>query len=119
MNVAAFLSQSMTLGIRNDTCDEINWESVEEGEVYPLSNACGMRGWNYQSNFHSCEYDCPVRKNMAVKAVDKAKGSRTPPHLECYPRTEGRRYTGYFDPTRGVMEDRIVASFSGRTDVEG
>ena len=123
VNIAAFLSQAMTLSIRNDTCDEINWESVSDDSIapiYPLSNACGMRGWEYTSHFHSCqEYDCPIQKNMKVKAVDKAKGNRVPPKLECYRRTEGRRYTGYFDPMKGVLEDRIVESFAGRTDVEG
>ena len=118
INIAAFLSQAMTLGIHNDTCDELNWEMVDEG-VYPLSNACGMRGWDYQRNFHSCEFDCPVKKNMMVKAVDKSKLSRTPPPLECYPRTENRKFTGYFDPKKGVLDDVIVDSFLGRTDVEG
>ena len=118
INVAAFLSQAMTLGIQNDTCDELNWEMVDEG-VYPLSNACGMRGWDYRSNFHSCEFDCAVKKNMVIQAVDKGKFKRTPPPLECYPRTEERKYTGYFDPTVGVLDKMIVDSFLGRTDVEG
>jgi hypothetical protein len=120
INIAAFLSQAMTLAIQNDTCDELNWETVEEG-VYPLSNACGMRGWDYTSHYHSCgeEYDCPVKKSMMVKAVDKGKFGRMPPPLECYPRSAGRSYTGYFDPLVGVKEDTIVDSFLGRTDVEG
>lgn len=117
INVAAFLSQAMTLGIRNDTCDELNWEKVE-GNVYPLSNACGMRGWDYQSNFHSCEFDCNVDKQMFVQAVDKSKFGRSPPNLECYPRTEQRKYTGYFDPMIGVKEDKIVESVLGKTDIE-
>jgi hypothetical protein len=117
VNIAAFLSQAMTLGIRNDTCDEFNWEMVEEN-VYPLSNACGMRGWDYSSNFHSCEYSCEVMRGMRMKGVDKDKG-RMPPPMECYPRTEERKYTGYFDPEKGVLQDRIVDSFLGRTDVEG
>lgn len=121
INIAAFLSQAMTLGIRNDTCDELNWEMAENENVYPLSNACGMRGWDYSGAFHSCEeYDCTVKTNMMIKAVDKSKfEGRMPPPLECYPRTSGRSYTGYFDPLVGVKEDRIVSSFSGKTDVEG
>ncbi|KAL7522748.1 hypothetical protein ACHAWX_007432 [Stephanocyclus meneghinianus] len=135
INVAAFLSQAMTLGIQNDTCDELNWEMVlpENGNVfegvYPLSNACGMRGWEYQEGaFFSCpgkdevsgvRFDCEAKKTMIVKAVDKARFGRTPPELECYPRTEEKTYTGYFDPLIGVKEDKIVESVSGRTDVEG
>eukprot|EP00804_Cyclotella_cryptica_P010088 CCRYP_018038-RD/>CCRYP_018038-RD protein AED:0.19 eAED:0.19 QI:308/1/1/1/0.81/0.70/17/2275/1193 len=135
INVAAFLSQAMTLGIQNDTCDELNWEMVlpEDGNVfegvYPLSNACGMRGWEYQAGkFFSCSgkdevsgvrFDCEAKRSMRVKAVDKARFGGTPPELECYPRTEERTYTGYFDPAIGVRDDKVVESVSGRTDVEG
>jgi hypothetical protein len=135
INVAAFLSQAMTLAIQNDTCDELNWEMVlpDDGNVfqgvYPLSNACGMRGWEYQAGkFFSCSgkddvsgvrFDCEAKKGMRVKAVDKARFEGTPPELECHPRTGERTYTGYFDPAIGVKEDKVVESVSGRTDVEG
>jgi hypothetical protein len=128
INIAAFLSQSMTISIQNDTCDELNWERIipqvgdTSGGVYPVSNACGMRGWEYQTGtFFSCpeeEFNCEVNKDMRIKAVDKSVFARTPPSLECYPRTNGRSYTGYFDPLKGMKVDVVVESTSGRTDVE-
>ena len=131
-NVAAFLSQAMTTAILDDTCDEINWEMVvepgeEDGGVYPLSNACGQRGWSYSaSSFYVCNdaeeerFQCDVDLSMEVTAVTKSTLELSPPPLKCFPRSENQPYTGYFDPIQAIVRvDKVVASVSGRTDVEG
>lgn len=138
-NVATFLSQSMTMGILNDTCDELNWEEIREDDsgeetgVYPLSNACGMRGRSYNSGqmytcpassgggngANSVNFDCSVDTNMKITAVHKSPLRRSPPAFQCYPQTGENPFTGYFDFAKGVMDDRVIASVLGRTDVEG
>ncbi len=142
-NVAAFLAQSMTTSIRDDVCDELNWEIIEapsgvnfenaDGSrgVYPVSNACGMLGYDYQeSPAFTCgdspedaRFACPVVSNMKIKSVSKLPFKKTPPPLECYPRSSDMPYTGFFNPggrSNGITNGMgIVPSRSGRTDVEG
>ena len=54
VNIAAFLGQSMKETIQYDACDENNWDFYDEEEViYPLSNACGQLGQDYQVRMRS------------------------------------------------------------------
>jgi hypothetical protein len=48
--IAALLAQSMKETIKYDACDENSWDLVNG--KYPLNNACGQLGQNYQ------DYDC-------------------------------------------------------------
>ena len=139
-NVAAFLSQSMTLAIIDDACEELNTERIfdswienwNEG-VFPISNACGQRrvdNNSYQSENGFCQeiYACDVDPDMEVRAepnhyLTTQQKTAFPPPMQCYPRTVGEPYTGYFDPRGGgsieVSKTRAIPNSRGRTDVEG
>eukprot|EP00804_Cyclotella_cryptica_P023830 CCRYP_019479-RC/>CCRYP_019479-RC protein AED:0.04 eAED:0.04 QI:278/1/1/1/1/0.85/7/1325/805 len=102
VNVAAFLSQSMAESIKYDTCDEANWDFINN--YYPLSNACGQGGQSYQ-DLH-CKDDerhmeCPVRKDMMLTATTHAKwlggADGAPGPLYCAPKTSDQPYTGVWD----------------------
>lgn len=43
-NIAAFLANAMDEGIRIDSCDEWNMDSVQNDGKLPLSNLCGQFG---------------------------------------------------------------------------
>jgi len=143
-NVAAFLSQSMTMVILNDTCDELNWEMIfpnpydqEPKGYYPLSNACGQRGFSYTSSpVHTCPageelYQCGNDNddidfdptNMRITAASKsAFEGNTPPPLQCFPRSADRTVTGHYDPILQEVVNKVglvIPSKAGRTDVEG
>mmetsp|Transcript_32531 Transcript_32531/g.56670 ORF Transcript_32531/g.56670 Transcript_32531/m.56670 type:complete len:1231 (+) Transcript_32531:177-3869(+) len=141
-NVAAFLGQSMTMVILNDTCDELNWEMIfpnpnskDPDGFYPLSNACGQSGVSYtKSSPNSCPaseemYQCDVDPYMKITAASKTTfEGDAPPPLECSPRTADQTVTGHYDPApnnpdiggRIVNEEgNVIPSQLGRTDVEG
>ena len=139
-NIATFLSQSMTTVILNDTCDELNWEMVQppngvdvsgKSGVYPISNACGQLGYQYDdSPFHTCSGDaqdakfaCPIDPTMEITATSKSSLRRTPPELQCFPRTDDMPYTGFYNPNGNsnvvINGLGVVPNRAGRTDVEG
>jgi hypothetical protein len=102
VNIAAFLSQSMAESIMFDTCDEANWDFINN--YYPLSNACGQGGESYQ-DMHCSEEDrhmeCPVTKSMKMTAVTHAKwlggADGAPGPLYCAPKTVDQPYSGVWD----------------------
>mmetsp|Transcript_26203 Transcript_26203/g.56491 ORF Transcript_26203/g.56491 Transcript_26203/m.56491 type:complete len:1199 (+) Transcript_26203:258-3854(+) len=143
-NVAAFLGQSMTMVILNDTCDELNWEMVfprtgSDGfnGFYPLSNACGQHGVSYTSSppHNECigtieeKYACDVDPYMTMTSQSRSPfEGDAPPPLQCFPRTPEQTTTGHYDPMLlneikgGMMvneEGNVWPSYLGRTDVEG
>jgi len=74
VNVAAYLSQAMTDSIIHDACDELNIDHLPDSPIdnigledgddknrFPISNACGQFGRNYEDEL--CDvgqevYDC-------------------------------------------------------------
>ena len=117
-----------------DACDENSWDLVNG--KYPLSNACGQLGQSYQD--YTCSdaekiMECPVDKNMKLKAVTNAKWWGAPEPLFCGPKT-AYPFTGYWDHNAacpqtcsaypgqlGGSENNSAPApnKSGRTDVEG
>jgi len=102
VNVAAFLSQSMAESIKYDTCDEANWDFVNN--YYPLSNACGQGGLSYQDlhcNEDEMHMECPVRNDMMLTATTPAKwlggADGAPGPLYCAPKSFDQPYTGVWD----------------------
>ena len=102
VNIAAFLSQAMVESIKFDTCDEANWDFVNNH--YPLSNACGQDGKSYQDMSCSEEYahmQCPVKKDMKATAATGAKwfggADGAPGPLYCQPKTSSQPYSGVWD----------------------
>jgi hypothetical protein len=102
VNIAAFLSQAMAESIKFDTCDEANWDFVNNN--YPLSNACGQGGLSYQDMTCPEEerhMECPVRKDMIIKAATHAKwlggADGAPGPLYCSPKTLEQPFTGVWD----------------------
>ena len=102
VNIAAFLSQAMVESIKFDTCDEANWDFVNNH--YPLSNACGQGGKSYQDMTCSEEYahmQCPVKKDMKATAATGAKwfggADGAPGPLYCQPKTSSQPYSGVWD----------------------
>lgn len=141
VNIAAFLAQSMKETIQYDACDENSWDLVNG--KYPLSNACGQLGQSYQDYHCSAEeahMECPVDKNMRIRAATNAKWYGAPQPLYCGPKT-AYPYTGYWDYTAecnmpwssppqtctaypgqlaGKENNSVAAANNaGRTDVEG
>ena len=47
VNVAAFLSHVKTVAVYDSVCDEQNVDNINK--KFPLSNACGQNGLNYQN----------------------------------------------------------------------
>ena len=102
VNIAAFLSQSMAESIKFDSCDEANWDFVNN--YYPLSNACGQGGESYQDMHCPEEYrhmECPVKKDMKMTATTHAKwlggADGAPGPLYCAPRANNEHYSGVWD----------------------
>lgn len=102
VNIAAFLSQAIAESIMFDTCDEANWDFVNN--YYPLSNACGQGGLSYQDMTCSEEdahMQCPVKKDMKVTAATSAKwlggADGAPGPLYCAPKTSSQPYSGVWD----------------------
>ena len=137
-NVAAFLSQSMTLAIIDDACDELNTEKVADEWVnwdegaFPISNSCGQGRADYSTymsdnefceNVYQCEVDVNMQKTAEPNHYQTQQNSIFPPPMQCYPRTVNEPYTGYFDPREGgsviISKSRAVPNSNGRTDIEG
>ena len=120
VNLAAFLAQSLAESISNNACDEFHLDSIDG--KYPLSNACGQFGNNYQE--YICAKDegmeCRVRTEMEIKAVGSGKYKGRPPFY-CGPRSgEEKGFTGAYDPILDQVVNKIpYANAVNRTDVEG
>jgi len=123
VNLAAFLANCMVESIEYDTCDELNWQTIEE--KYPISNSCGQEGRSYEDDncakgtteFMSCDVD----PNMYVTAVTSGTQVRAPPPLKCKPMSGD---AGYWDPSGGrvVTSSKpkfYAANVAGRTDITG
>eukprot|EP01082_Thalassiosira_pseudonana_P008732 g7735.t1 g7735 contig26:157307-158408(+) len=85
--------------IKYNACDENNWDLVG-GDTYAISNSCGQLGQSYQ-DYHcppaEKHMECPVDKNMRIKAVTNAGWYGAPGPLYCEPKTKEKPFTGYWD----------------------
>lgn len=146
-NIAAFIGQSMKETIQYDACDENNWDfyfdETSNTAVYPLSNACGQLGQDYQ-DYHCPKgqehMECEVDRNMEITGTTNAKWYGAPGPFFCGPRSKIKQvgvwdYTyacndPWADPPRtcsvyeGQKAGRYdnsepVANGNDRTDVEG
>eukprot|EP00397_Hematodinium_sp_SG-2012_P006353 GEMP01006383.1.p1 GENE.GEMP01006383.1~~GEMP01006383.1.p1 ORF type:complete len:821 (+),score=136.29 GEMP01006383.1:222-2684(+) len=83
VNVAAFLSQSMTDSIAHDYCDEVNMDNTNN---FAISNACGQFGANYDT---SCAFACPPDNDriLTTSANTSAYWMGAPGPLFCAPNT--------------------------------
>jgi len=119
VNLAAFLANAMTEAIRDDTCDELNWQQV--AGRHSISNSCGQEGRSYQDE--SCgnpKKSCQVDTSMEIYAVDAGTGARSPPPLECRPKTDEYPFSGYWDSNTGKeVTNSPYANSVGRIDIEG
>ena len=102
---------------------------------YPISNACGQWGFSYTTSPDpfTCPtgeemYQCDVDPKMEITSVSRSTfEGDAPPPLQCFPRTNGKTYTGHWDPDPYgdapplVVEEEgnVIPSKFGRTDVEG
>jgi hypothetical protein len=92
----------MVESIKFDTCDEANWDFVNN--YYPLSNACGQGGLSYQDMVCSEEdkhMECPVKKDMQATAFTSAKwlggADGAPGPLYCAPKSNSKPFSGVWD----------------------
>jgi len=124
VSIAAFLSNAMEEGIKIDSCAEWNTDSLFDSlsERFPLSNACGQYGREYQDEVCSElePYHCPAT-TAEVTAIDGNIEKNVPP-FTCRVRTidDGAEiFPGYYDSVEGVVIQSAYANTLGRTDVEG
>jgi len=120
INVAIFLSQAMADSISAGSCDEINTELNDDGNL-PVSNSCGQYGRSYQDMRCAEEesfMECGVDAGMEVVANPNGRSSVSPMYCGStarYPFTASAEYIAGREP----MGDVPVANWNGRTDVEG
>jgi len=118
VNVAAFLSQAMEESMRDDTCDELNWQEV--AGRHAISNSCGQEGRTYQEE--TCGiFSCTVDPSMEVTAISSGNQVRAPPPFECRPGGGGPgSYAGYWDTYAGSeIKSTPYSNTAGRIDLEG
>jgi hypothetical protein len=120
VNLAAFLSQSMTESIQYDACEEFHLDSNDN--KFAISNSCGQWGRNYQD--YKCDggdivMECPVITFATIEAVGGGKYNEIRPNFYCRS-TVQEPFTGVFDSmTSSVISDAPYANAANRTDVEG
>lgn len=117
VNIAAFLAQAMADSIIHDACDELNttplpmddadgWGLDDGNDHYrfPISNACGQGGRNYEDEICTLsdeKYDCVMQMNtdelrdMEARGVSKGRWGGAPGPFYCGPK-ETFRNTGEF-----------------------
>lgn len=121
VNLAAFFANAMEEGIRIDSCDEWNTDTIRD--KYPLSNSCGQHGRHYEDE--QCTemepFQCSLDKTMGVTAVHSDAESKAPP-LTCQAKTSedgSGIFPGYYDRFDDVVVQSPYANTLGRTDIEG
>ena len=107
VNIGLFLSNAMEEGIRIDSCDEWNTDSMDDfGEKYPLSNSCGQYGRSMDEECQEMEpFQCALDKTMEITAVDGNIDTNIPP-FTCRARIfDGVKeiFPGYYDAADDVV----------------
>ena len=70
--------------------------------------------------FESNDFSCPVDTNLEITAVDAGADVRSPPPLECRPKSDEDDFTGYWDSNIGAeVKISPYANSRGRIDIEG
>jgi len=110
VNVAMFMTQSVFEKIQYDSCDEQNIDGSSE-QKFPLSNACGQFGNDYQSSVCDHDYACPVDDSLQVSGSQRLGGG--PPGFACGPDAP----TGYWQ--NGTVFPGGFANSVGREDAIG
>lgn len=109
VNIAAFLAHAMALpSIKYDLCDEYNLDTTDNTDKYAISNSCGQWGRSYMDE--GCEgkesfMTCNVYMNAFMTAVDSLPGDKTPPPLECKPKTSDTDFTGHWNSDLGQLSE--------------
>ncbi|KAL7478358.1 hypothetical protein ACHAW6_004124, partial [Cyclotella cf. meneghiniana] len=120
VNLAAFLSQSITESIYYNACEEFHLDSI--GTKYAISNSCGQFGNSYQD--YTCDgsdagMECPVLSSMNLVAVGDGKYNLERPSFYCRSKAL-EPFTGVFDSRSStVVNDAPYPNAANRTDVEG
>ena len=117
VNIALFLSQSLSDSVASGSCDELN-EEVVDGYL-PASNSCGQYGMSYQDMACGEEQqymECKPYPEMESVAGPNPTGSVDPFYCgssQRYP------FTGEATVTsgRGALDEPLTNA-NGRTDVE-
>jgi len=142
VNIAAYLSQAMADSIIHDSCDELNIQHIpadnednrglDDGNDeyrFPISNACGSNGRNYQDEqcllAEDSNYDCMAQlnaddmKSMEVHGTSRGQWGGAPGPFYCGPKSIYGK-TGFWDSREGREVDVVpTPNDFGRTDVEG
>jgi len=141
VNIAAFLAQAMTDSIIHDTCDELNIDHLDDDDTdrnglddgndkfrFPISNACGQFGRNYETE--SCDkidikFDCKSQMNveelanMESRGISRGHWGGAPGSFYCGPK-EIYEETGFWDATTGrEVQSLTTLNDNGKTDVQG
>jgi len=123
VNIAAFLSHAMALpSIKYDLCDEHNSDTTDNTGKYAAANACGQYGRSYQEEVCTGKESmtCNVYPNAVMTAVDSLPGTKTPPPLQCKPKTSPTDFTGFYDSKLGTLSEEFPYSNRyGSIHVEG
>ncbi|KAL3786230.1 hypothetical protein HJC23_002481, partial [Cyclotella cryptica] len=120
VNLAAFLSQSITESISYDACEEFHLDST--GTNYAISNSCGQFGNSYQD--YTCDgldagMECPVLSTMDLVAVGGGKHQLDRPSFYCRSKAL-EPFTGVFDSRSSAVVNNVpYPNSANRTDVEG
>lgn len=141
VNIAVFLAQAMTDSVIHDTCDELNIDHLDDDDTdrnglddrndkfrFPISNACGQFGRNYETE--SCDtidikYDCKSQMNveelanMEARGISRGHWGGAPGSFYCGPK-KFYGETGFWDAITGrEVQSLTTLNDNGRTDLQG